>query len=76
MGLVCCDQNNKSPAIKKWESAEALTMYNDGLNEENTRLTIEELRKFKGFEEISESEAKEIIESLFQLAIIGYNIKE
>ncbi|WP_269221884.1 hypothetical protein [Flavobacterium sp. IMCC34518] len=51
-------------------------MYNDGLNEDNTKLTIEELRKFKGFEEISESEAKEIIESLFQLAIIGYNIKE
>lgn len=73
---MCCDQNNKSPAIKKRESAEALTMYNDGLNEENTRLTIEELRKFRGFEEISESEAKEIIESLYQLAIIGYNIKE
>lgn len=51
-------------------------MYNNGLNEENTRLTIEELRKFKGFEEISESEVKEIIESLFQLAIIAYNIKE
>lgn len=51
-------------------------MYNNGLNEENTRLTIEELRKFKGFEEISESEAKEIIETLFQLAIIAYNIKE
>lgn len=51
-------------------------MYNDGLNEENTRLTIEELRKFRGFEQISESEAKEIIESLYQLAIIGYNIKE
>ncbi len=51
-------------------------MDNNGLNEENTRLTIEELRKFKGFEEISESEVKEIIESLFQLAIIAYNIKE
>ena len=73
---MCCDQNNKSQEIKKRESAEALTMYNDGLNEENTRLTIEELRKFRGFEQISESEAKEIIESLYQLAIIGYNIKE
>jgi hypothetical protein len=51
-------------------------MYNDGLNQENTRLTIEELRKFKGFEDLTENEANEIIESLFQLAIIGYNIKE
>jgi hypothetical protein len=50
-------------------------MYNDGLNHDNKRLTIEELRKYEGFEEISESEATEIIESLFQLAIIGYNIK-
>lgn len=51
-------------------------MYNDGLNNENIKLTIEELKKCKGFDEISESEANEIIESLFQLAIIGYNIKE
>ena len=76
MVLVSCDQKNKSPAIKKWESAEALIMNNDGLNNENTKLTIEELKKCKGFDGLSESEANEIIESLFQLAIIGYNIKE
>ncbi|MDI5896986.1 hypothetical protein [Flavobacterium yafengii] len=40
------------------------------------KLTIEELRKCKGFDEISESETNEIIESLFQLAIVVYNLKE
>ena len=47
-------------------------------NGENNRekLTIEELRNCKGFDEISESETNEIIESLFQLAIVVYNLKE
>ncbi|MDI5886465.1 hypothetical protein [Flavobacterium yafengii] len=40
------------------------------------RLTIEELRRCVGFDEISESETNEIIESLFQLAIVVYNLKE
>jgi hypothetical protein len=40
------------------------------------KLTIEELRKCKGFDEISESETNEIIESLFQLAVVVYNLKE
>jgi hypothetical protein len=50
----------------------------DEKNGENNqdKLTIEELRKCKGFDEISESEINEIIESLFQLAIIVYNLKE
>ena len=39
------------------------------------RLTIEELRRCGGFEEISESDGNEIIESLFQLALIVYNFK-
>lgn len=39
------------------------------------KLTIEELRRCKGFDKISESEANEIIESLFQLAVIVYNLK-
>ena len=37
------------------------------------KLTIEELRSCKGFETISEAEGQEIIESLFQLAVIVYN---
>lgn len=37
------------------------------------KLTIEELRTFKGFEAISESEGQDIIESLFRLAVIVYN---
>ena len=39
------------------------------------KLTVEELRRCRGFEEISESEGNEIIESLFQLAVIVYNFK-
>ncbi|MGH2666887.1 hypothetical protein [Flavobacterium sp.] len=37
------------------------------------KLTIEELRSCKGFETVSESEGRNIIESLFQLAVIVYN---
>ena len=37
------------------------------------KLTIEEVRSFKGFETVSESEGQEIIESLFGLAVIVYN---
>ncbi|MEO6175342.1 MAG: hypothetical protein ABIP27_09345 [Flavobacterium circumlabens] len=37
------------------------------------KLTIEELRNCKGFETVSDSEGCEIIESLFQLAIIVCN---
>lgn len=40
------------------------------------KLTIEELRRCKGFEVISESECRQIIESLFQLALIVYNFKK
>jgi hypothetical protein len=37
------------------------------------KLTLEELRSCKGFETVSEVEGQEIIESLFQLAVIVYN---
>jgi len=40
------------------------------------KLTIEELRKCKGFDKMSESDINEIIESLFKLAIVVYNLKE
>ncbi|WP_286971907.1 hypothetical protein [Flavobacterium sp. UBA4854] len=57
----------------EWESGiydtEEKTKTNEG------KLTIEELRRCRGFEEISESEGNEIIESLFQLAVIVYNFK-
>ncbi|KAF2338830.1 hypothetical protein [Flavobacterium ginsenosidimutans] len=49
--------------------AEEKTKTNEG------KLTVEELRRCRGFEEISESEGNEIIESLFQLAVIVYNFK-
>lgn len=37
------------------------------------KLTLEELRSCKGFETVTEAEGQEIIESLFQLAVIVYN---
>jgi hypothetical protein len=43
---------------------------------DNIKLTIEELRNCEGFDEVSESETNEIIESLFQLAVVVYNLKE
>lgn len=40
------------------------------------KLTIEELRKFSGCNRMSDSEIQEIIESIFRLAIITYNLQE
>ena len=45
------------------------------LDEDKLRLTNKELRKFKGFENISDSECEEIIDSLLKLAMIVYNLK-
>ncbi|WP_155959317.1 hypothetical protein [Flavobacterium saliperosum] len=45
------------------------------LDEEKLKLTFEELRKFEGFENISDSECEEIIESLLKLAMVVYNLK-
>ncbi len=42
---------------------------------EKIKITIKELRKFKGFENISDSECEEIIDSLLKLSIIVYNLK-
>lgn len=45
-------------------------------NDENSipKLSIEELKSFRGFENLNDEEADEIINSLLQLAIIVYNI--
>lgn len=51
-------------------------MYDNGIDEEKIRLTNDELRKFKEFEAISDSECEDIIDSLVKLAIIVYNLKE
>lgn len=40
------------------------------------KITSEELRKFRGCDKISDFEVQEIIESLFRLAIITYNLQE
>jgi len=42
--------------------------------EENApkRITVEQLRKYKGFENVSEEEANNIVETLYQLAVIAY----
>jgi hypothetical protein len=45
-------------------------------NEYNERLTVNELRKFRGFEEISDSEAENVIDSLVRLAMIMYNVNK
>lgn len=42
-------------------------------NQKADKLTIDELRGFKGFEKVSESEGQDIIESLFRLTVIVYN---
>jgi len=41
-------------------------------NDEN-KLTISELRQFKGFENIPEDEATNIIDTLYKLTLIAFN---
>ena len=43
-------------------------------DDEKVKITIKELRKFKGFENISDSECEEIIECLLKLSVIVYNL--
>lgn len=40
------------------------------------RLTIEEVREFKDFENISDEEAQELIDFLYELSILTYKIFE
>jgi hypothetical protein len=40
--------------------------------EEDCKLTVTELRKFKGFEDISEEEGEKLIDALHQLTVICY----
>ena len=51
-------------------------MYDDELDEKNIKLTNEELRGFKGFETITDSECEEIIDSLIKLTVIINNLIE
>ena len=60
--------------MKKWESADYQVL-KDELDEAKLKLTFKELRKFEGFENISDSECEEIIDSLLKLAVIVYNLK-
>lgn len=43
--------------------------------EENApkRITVEQLRKYKGFENVSDEEAGNIVETLYKLAVIAYH---
>ena len=62
--------NDKKPEAKR--------ILHDGIKDvkmDHVRLTIEEFRWCKGFETVSESEGSEIIESLYQLALIALNHK-
>ena len=37
------------------------------------RITVDELRKFKGFESLSDEKAEEVIEMLLKFSILCYN---
>lgn len=38
------------------------------------KISVQELRKCKGFESVSEEEAMEIIDSIYQLSLVTYQI--
>lgn len=45
---------------------------NTMFNNEGSKLTIEQLRSFKGLHEVTDEEANNIIETLYQLSVIGF----
>ena len=65
-------QKNNLPLKKHEIWRLSKTMLSDN---EKIKITIKELRKFNGFENISDSECEEIIDSLLKLAVIVYNLK-
>lgn len=69
--------NDKTQRQTRKNGTWRLRKMNEEFHDENSlpRLTIKELRSFKGFEMISDSECEEIINSLVKLAIITYNFK-
>ena len=44
------------------------------MEEDESKITIEELRSNKGYENITEEDANIIIEELYQLSLIAYHI--
>lgn len=47
---------------------------NNAKKENRNRLTIDEVRQFKGYETVSDEQATDISNSLYQLSIIVYSI--
>ena len=45
-----------------------------GLNKKGRKLSISELRNYKGFENISNADSAIIIEELYQLSLLCYSI--
>ena len=46
----------------------------DNIEENDLKITKEELKKFKGLEKISDDESKKIIDGLYRMAIISYKL--
>ncbi|MCP2025804.1 hypothetical protein L1276_000944 [Flavobacterium sp. HSC-32F16] len=46
------------------------------ISEDNCKLTLAELRRCEGFEDVSDLEGEEIIESLYKLSLIAYNYRQ
>ena len=42
--------------------------------DENFKLTVEELKKMSGFEKVNEEQALAMIETIFLLSILAFNI--
>jgi uncharacterized protein (DUF2225 family) len=45
-----------------------------GLQKKERKLTVSELRKYKGFENISDNDAEIITEGFYQLSLLCYSI--
>lgn len=51
-----------------------MSFQDESLTTKRTHLTETEIRKVKGFENISDSQMKELRETLFKLSVITFNI--
>jgi len=54
----------------EWHKSDAMSQSNE---DEKYKLTVTELKKFKGFENIENTEAEAIINSLYMLSLLLYN---
>jgi len=50
-------------------------MYRDNFNVDNEKITIEEIRKFEGFENLSDDEAEKLSNVVYDITLLAYDFE-